>query len=59
MEIYTEGDEDRARTLITVLDASKVEAILKYPAADYWERHLGWPICSPGSRKARSPPSRC
>lgn len=56
---YTEGDEDRARTLITVLGASKVKAILKYLAAGYWERYLGWPICSPGSRKARSPPSRC
>jgi hypothetical protein len=40
---YTEEDQQRGRTLISVLGAQCVKLIMRYLAEDYWQRYLGWP----------------
>lgn len=40
---YTEEDQQRGQTLITVLGPQRIKLIMRYLAEDYWGRYLGWP----------------
>ncbi|MBR7839317.1 VRR-NUC domain-containing protein [Actinospica durhamensis] len=40
---YTPEDEQRARTIITVLSAQQIKSVLRWLAEPYWDHYVGWP----------------